>query len=77
MSGALIRIVAMALKELKVVLLDRRVLTTLVASPVIQLILFGLATTLEVRNIDLAELIDTPGAAGQFRQGGQIHDPRR
>ena len=50
MSGALVRVVAMALKELKVVLLDRRVLTTLVISPVVQLILFGFATTLEVKN---------------------------
>ncbi len=53
MSGALIRVAAMAAKELKVVLLDRRVLTTLVFSPIIQLVLFGFATTLEVRNIDL------------------------
>lgn len=53
MSGALIRVMAMALKELKVVLLDRRVLTTLVISPVVQLILFGFATTLEVRNFRL------------------------
>lgn len=43
----------MAAKELAVVLRDRRVLTTLVASPVIQLILFGLATTLEVKNVSL------------------------
>lgn len=53
MSGALVRILAMAAKELAVVLRDRRVLTTLVASPVIQLILFGLATTLEVKNVSL------------------------
>jgi ABC-2 type transport system permease protein len=50
MSGALIRVAAMALKELRVVLLDRRVLTTLVISPIVQLILFGFATTLEVKN---------------------------
>ncbi|MCZ8321112.1 MAG: ABC transporter permease [Novosphingobium sp.] len=67
MSGALIRILAMALKELKVVLLDRRVLTTLVASPVIQLILFGLATTLEVKNVDLGVVNrDSGGASEQF-----------
>ncbi len=53
MSGSLTRIAAMALKELRVVLLDRRVLTTLVLSPIIQLILFGFATTLEVSNIDI------------------------
>lgn len=53
MSGSLIRVLAMALKELAVVLRDRRVLTTLVASPVIQLVLFGFATTLEVKNVSL------------------------
>jgi len=53
MSGSISRIIAMATKELAVVLRDRRVLTTLVASPVIQLILFGLATTLEVKNVSL------------------------
>lgn len=53
MMAALVRILAMAVKELAVVLRDRRVLTTLVASPVIQLVLFGLATTLEVKNVSL------------------------
>lgn len=65
MSGALIRIAAMALKELRVVLLDRRVLTTLVISPVIQLILFGFATTLEVRNIDLGMVNRDTGVASE------------
>lgn len=70
MSGALVRTVAMALKELKVVLLDRRVLTTLVFSPVIQLILFGFATTLEVRNIDLGVVNRDSGAVSeQFLAG--------
>lgn len=67
MSGALVRIVAMAIKELAVVLRDRRVLTTLVASPVIQLVLFGLATTLEVRNVSLGLVNrDTGVASEQF-----------
>lgn len=65
MSGALIRIAAMALKELKVVLLDRRVLTTLVFSPIIQLILFGFATTLEVRNFDLGVVNRDSGRASE------------
>ncbi len=52
-SGRLTRMAAMALKELKVVLLDKRVLTTLIVSPIVQLILFGFATTLEVKNIDI------------------------
>ncbi len=47
------RVWAMALKELVVVLLDRRAQTTLILSPILQLALFGLATTLEVKNIDL------------------------
>lgn len=67
MSGALVRIMAMALKELAVVLRDRRVLTTLVASPVIQLVLFGLATTLEVKNVSLGLVNrDTGVASEQF-----------
>lgn len=65
MSGSLTRIVAMALKELRVVLLDRRVLTTLVASPIIQLILFGFATTLEVKNIDIGVVNRDTGAASE------------
>jgi len=65
MSGAWIRIVAMALKELKVVLLDRRVLTTLVVSPIVQLILFGFATTLEVRNIDIGVVNRDVGVASE------------
>ncbi len=67
MSGALVRIIAMALKELAVVLRDRRVMTTLVASPVIQLVLFGLATTLEVKNVSLGLVNrDTGVASEQF-----------
>lgn len=61
----LTRIAAMAIKELKVVLLDRRVLTTLVISPIIQLILFGFATTLEVRNIDLGVVNRDAGIASE------------
>lgn len=65
MSGSLIRIMAMAMKELKVVLLDRRVLTTLVISPIIQLILFGFATTLEVKNYDLGVVNRDSGVASE------------
>lgn len=65
MSGALIRVAAMALKELKVVLLDRRVLTTLLISPIVQLILFGFATTLEVKNIDIGVVNRDRGAASE------------
>lgn len=59
------RVKAMALKELKVVLLDRRVLTTLVISPIVQLILFGFATTLEVRNIDIGVVNRDNGVASE------------
>ncbi|MDE2437202.1 MAG: ABC transporter permease [Sphingomonadales bacterium] len=78
MSGALVRIAAMALKELRVVLLDRRVLTTLVISPIIQLILFGFATTLEVRNIDLGVVNrDTGVASERFLAGtGAVRNVR-
>jgi ABC-2 type transport system permease protein len=70
MSGALIRVMAMALKELKVVLLDRRVLTTLVISPVVQLILFGFATTLEVKNFNLGLVNRDQGIVSeQFMSG--------
>lgn len=65
MSGPLIRILAMALKELRVVLLDRRVLTTLVASPIIQLILFGFATTLEVKNVTIGVVNRDNGAVSE------------
>ena len=54
------RLAALALKELKVVLLDRRARTTLVLSPIVQLLLFGFATTLEVKAIDIG-LVDRDG----------------
>lgn len=54
------RLAALALKELKVVLLDRRARTTLVLSPIVQLLLFGFATTLEVKSIDIG-LVDRDG----------------
>ena len=54
------RLAALALKELKVVLLDKRARVTLIASPIIQLALFGFATTLEVTSIDLG-LVDRDG----------------
>ena len=49
MSGRFTRLTALALKELKVVLLDRRARTTLLLSPLLQLVLLGFATTLEVK----------------------------
>ena len=68
--GAWGRVLAMAAKELAVVLRDRRVLTTLVASPVIQLVLFSMATTLEVRNVAVGLVNrDTGVVAEQFLAG--------
>ena len=60
MNSRLTRLAALALKELKVVLLDRRARTTLVLSPIVQLLLFGFATTLEVKAIDIG-LVDRDG----------------
>ena len=54
------RLAALALKELKVVLLDQRARVTLIASPIIQLALFGFATTLEVSSIEIG-LVDRDG----------------
>ncbi|MCA1661716.1 MAG: ABC transporter permease [Novosphingobium sp.] len=59
-SNRLSRLAALALKELKVVLLDRRARTTLVISPIVQLLLFGFATTLEVKSIAIG-LVDRDG----------------
>lgn len=59
------RIFAMAAKELKVVLLDQRARVALIASPILQLVLFGLATTLEVKNIDLGVVNRDTGMASQ------------
>jgi ABC-2 type transport system permease protein len=65
MGGRLIRIWAMALKELKVVLLDKRARTTLIISPVLQLLLFGYASTLEVKNIDVGVVNRDSGVASE------------
>ena len=65
MSGRFTRLAALALKELKVVLLDRRARTTLVLSPIVQLLLFGFATTLEVKAIDIGIVDRDGGRAAQ------------
>ena len=65
MSGRWVRLAALALKELKVVLLDRRARTTLVLSPIVQLLLFGFATTLEVKAIDIGIVDRDGGRAAQ------------
>lgn len=65
MRARLIRILAMALKEMRVVLLDKRAKTTLAISPIVQLVLFGLATTLEVKNVDIGVVNRDAGIASE------------
>jgi len=65
MNGQFGRIFALAVKELLVVLLDKRVRLMIVAAPVMQLVLFGLATTLEVKNIDLGIVNRDSGMASE------------
>lgn len=53
MTGRLPRLWAMAVKELLVVLLDKRARIMLLIAPILQLSLFGFASTLEVKAIDM------------------------
>ncbi len=59
------RLLAMAAKELRVVLLDRRTRLMLFASPILQLALFGLATTLEVKHADIGIVNRDAGIASE------------
>ncbi len=59
------RLIALALKELRVVLLDRRSRMTLLASPLVQMFLFGLATTLDVTNISIGVVNRDNGVVGE------------
>lgn len=62
---AITRLIALMVKELRVVLRDPKARTTLAISPVVQLLLFGLATTLEVRGVDIGIVARDNGAATQ------------
>ena len=53
MNPALRRLWAMICKEMWAVLRDPRARITLVVPPILQLVLFGFASTLEVKNIDI------------------------
>lgn len=64
-GAAITRLLALMVKELRVVLRDKKARTTLVISPVVQLLLFGLATTLEVRGVDIGIVARDNGAATQ------------
>jgi ABC-2 type transport system permease protein len=59
------RLIALMAKELRVVLRDKKARTTLIFSPVVQLLLFGLATTLEVRGVDIGIVARDDSAATQ------------
>lgn len=65
MTGRFTRLLSMAAKELRVVLLDRRSRMTLFGSPILQLALFGLATTLEVKNVDVGVVNRDAGMASE------------
>lgn len=69
------RLAALAVKELKVVLLDRRARTTLVLSPIVQLLLFGFATTLEVKSISVGIVDRDGGRAAQELVAGLDGSP--
>ncbi len=59
------RMRAIAAKEVRAVLRDKRARTTLVLSPLLQLLLFGLASTLEVKNIAVGIVNQDAGQAGE------------
>ena len=50
------RLIAIIIKELLAILRDPRARITLVLPPLLQLVLFGLATTLEVKNVSIGVL---------------------
>ena len=60
-----VRMGAIARKELLVVLLDKRARITLLLSPLLQLLLFGLASTLEVRHVSIGIVNQDAGIIGE------------
>lgn len=59
------RMAAMAIKELQVMLLDKRARVVLLIAPLLQLVVFGLAVTLEVKNIDIGIVNRDAGRASE------------
>jgi ABC-2 type transport system permease protein len=59
------RLLALILKELLVILRDPRSRAILIGPPLVQLIVFAFAATLEVRNVDLVVLDRDEGGAGR------------
>ncbi len=80
------RLRSLIVKELLVVLRDPRSRIILVVPPLIQLVIFAFAATLEVKNVDLVVLNRDEGASGlelvrrlegspTFRTVAPVHDP--
>jgi ABC-2 type transport system permease protein len=80
------RLFALIVKELLVVLRDPRSRFVLVGPPVVQLVVFTFAATLEVKNVDMVVLNRDEGASGvelvrriegspTFRTVSPVHDP--
>lgn len=80
------RLIALIIKELLVVLRDPRSRVILIVPPVVQLVVFTFAATLEVTNVDVVVLNRDEGAAGvelvhriegspTFRKVTPVHDP--
>ncbi len=81
------RLLALIVKELLVVLRDPRSRAILIGPPVVQLLVFSLAATLEVKNVDLVVMNRDEGPSGielvrriegspTFRSVSAVHDPR-
>jgi ABC-2 type transport system permease protein len=80
------RLFALIVKELLVVLRDPRARFILIGPPIVQLLVFSVAATLEVKNVDLVVLNRDEGALGvelvhriegtpTFRTVSPVHDP--
>jgi ABC-2 type transport system permease protein len=80
------RLLALIVKELLVLLRDPRSRVILIGPPVIQLVVFSYAATLEVKNVDVVVLDRDEGASGgelvrriegspSFRTVKPVHDP--
>jgi ABC-2 type transport system permease protein len=80
------RLLALIVKELLVVLRDPRSRFILFGPPIVQLVVFSFAATLEVKNVDLVVLNRDEGGSGielvrrfegskTFRRVSPVHDP--
>jgi ABC-2 type transport system permease protein len=87
MNGAWMRMSAMIRKEFLAVLRDKRSRITLIMPPILQLVLFGFAATLEVKNITLGvydrdhgawsrEIIDRLAGSPNVKRLVRLDSPR-